>query len=180
MAEGYPVGAAVGVGADFEERVKALVEAGVKEICVDSAHGHSKNVITATRTIKQTYPEIEVISGNVATYEGARALFEAGADAIKVGMGPGSICTTRVMSGMGVPQLTAVVEAVRAAKEFGKKIIADGGIKTSGDIVKALAVGADSVMLGSLLAGTDEAPGEVIQVDGKLLKLTEVWARLQR
>lgn len=167
---GHPVGAAVGVGQDFEKRVAALRKTGIKEICIDSAHGHSKNVIDATKKIKSTYPDLTVISGNVATYEGAQALFEAGADAIKVGMGPGSICTTRIMSGMGVSQLTAVVECVRAAREAGKRIIADGGIKSSGDIVKALAAGADTVMLGSLLAGTDEAPGEIIEVQGKLFK----------
>lgn len=163
-------GAAVGVGADFDERVAALVKAGAEEICVDSAHGHTKHVIEATKKIKAKYPKLEVISGNVATYEGAKALFAAGADAVKVGMGPGSICTTRVVSGMGVPQLTAVVEGVRAAKEFKKYIIADGGIRSSGDIVKALAAGASSVMLGSLLAGCDEAPGEVVQLNDKLYK----------
>ena len=163
-------GAAVGIGSDFEQRVEALVKAGVKEITVDSAHGHTKGVIEATEYLSQKYKEIDVMSGNVATYSGAKALFEAGATAIKVGMGPGSICTTRVMSGMGVPQLTAVVEAVRAASEVGGKVIADGGIRTSGDITKALAAGADSVMLGSLLAGTDEAPGDMIQIDGKMYK----------
>ncbi|MBI3576495.1 IMP dehydrogenase [Candidatus Gottesmanbacteria bacterium] len=163
-------GAAVGVGADFDERVAALVKVGVKEICVDSAHGYTKHVIEATKKIKQMYPAIEVISGNVATYEGATALFQAGADAVKVGMGPGSICTTRVVSGMGVPQLTAVFEGVRAAKAFGRHIIADGGIRASGDIVKALAAGASTVMLGSLLAGTDEAPGEAVQLNDKLYK----------
>lgn len=170
LESGEECGVAVGIGDDFEARVKALVEAGAKEICIDSAHGHSKNIIEATKFIKQNYTDLQVISGNVATYEGAKALFEAGADAIKVGMGPGSICTTRIVSGMGVPQLTAVVETVRAAKEFGKHVIADGGIKTSGDMIKALAAGASSVMLGSLLAGTDEAPGDVIQIDGKMYK----------
>lgn len=170
LAQGITCGVAVGVGDDFEPRVRALVEAGAKEICLDSAHGHSKNIIDATRFMKETYPDIQVISGNVATYEGAKALFEAGADAIKVGMGPGSICTTRVVSGMGVPQLSAVVETVRAARECGKHVIADGGIKTGGDIIKALAAGASTVMLGSMLAGTDEAPGDVIQVNGKLFK----------
>ncbi|PIR61631.1 MAG: guanosine monophosphate reductase [Candidatus Pacebacteria bacterium CG10_big_fil_rev_8_21_14_0_10_44_11] len=164
------VGVAVGVGADFEERVKALVKAGAKEICIDSAHGHTKNVIAAIKHIKKQFPKVEVIAGNVATYDGALALFKAGAAAVKVGMGPGSICTTRVMSGMGVPQLSAVVEGVRAAKETGGYIIADGGIKTSGDIVKALAAGADTVMLGSLLAGTDESPGQMIEVNGKMFK----------
>ncbi|MFZ5376760.1 MAG: IMP dehydrogenase [Patescibacteria group bacterium] len=170
LNEGVKVGAAVGTGADFAERVEALVKAGAPEICIDSAHGHTRHVIEAIQHIKTNYPEVDVIAGNVATYEGAKALFEAGADAVKVGMGPGSICTTRIMSGMGVPQLTAVVEGVRAARECGKRIIADGGIKHSGDIVKALAAGADTVMLGSLLAGTDEAPGEVIQIKDKLFK----------
>lgn len=171
LADGLQVGAAVGIGADFKERVSALIEqAHVQEICIDSAHGHTKHVIEAIVEIKSLYKEIEVIAGNVATYEGARDLFKAGAAAVKIGMGPGSICTTRVMSGMGVPQLTAVIEGVRAAREFGGYIIADGGIKNSGDIVKALAAGANTVMLGSLLAGTDEAPGEVIEINGKLFK----------
>jgi len=170
LAQVEKVGVAVGVGQDFQDRVTALVEAGVKEICIDSAHGHSKNVIEAVKFIIATHPEVEVIAGNVATYEGARALFEAGATAVKVGMGPGSICTTRIMSGMGVPQLSAVSEGVRAAQEIGGKIIADGGIKTSGDIVKALAIGADTVILGSLLAGSDESPGDIIELEGKRFK----------
>lgn len=170
LAEGVAAGVAVGVGADFEERVRALVKAGSQEICLDSAHGHTQHVLDAIKWIRQHDKGVEVIAGNVATYEGTKALFAAGAAAVKVGMGPGSICTTRVMSGMGVPQLTAVVEAVRAARECGGFIIADGGIKTSGDIVKALAAGAHTVMLGSLLAGTDEAPGEMIDIDGKLYK----------
>ncbi len=170
MKAGVKAGAAVGVGADFDDRVAALVKAGARELCVDSAHGHTRHVIEATKKIKRMFPKVEIVSGNVATYEGAKALFEAGADAVKVGMGPGSICTTRIVSGMGVPQLTAVVEGVRAAREFKKHIIADGGIRASGDIVKALAAGASSVMLGSLLAGTDEAPGEVVQLDDKLYK----------
>jgi len=162
-------GAAVGVGMDIKERVRVLVKTGIKEICVDSAHGHTKHVGEVTRWIKQKY-KLQVISGNVATYEGVEFLFKKGADAVKVGMGPGSICTTRVMSGMGAPQLTAVMEGVRAAKKYKKRLIADGGIKTSGDIVKALAAGADTVMIGSLLAGTDEAPGEVVEISGKLYK----------
>lgn len=164
------VAAAVGVGEDFEARVKALVTAGVTAICIDSAHGHTRHIIEATRHVRETYHNIVLISGNVATYEGAKALFDVGADVLRVGMGPGSICTTRVMSGMGVPQLTAVVECVRAAKETGKAIIADGGLRTSGDIVKALAAGANAVMMGSLLAGTDEAPGDVIELQGQLYK----------
>ncbi len=170
LAAGQRCGVAVGVGADFQERVQALIEAGAQEICIDSAHGHTKHVIEAIKAIKSQNPQVEVVAGNVATYEGARDLFVAGASAVKVGMGPGSICTTRIMSGMGVPQLTAVVEGVRAAREFNGKIIADGGIKTSGDIVKALAAGADSVMLGSLLAGTQESPGEVLTIDEKKYK----------
>lgn len=170
LAAGVKCGAAVGVGSDFAERVKALVAAGVPEICLDSAHGHTRHIIEAIKEIRTKYSHVDVIAGNVATYEGARALFEAGANAVKVGMGPGSICTTRIMSGMGVPQLTAVVEGVRAAQELGGYIIADGGIKTSGDIVKALAAGAHTVMLGSLLAGCDEAPGDMIEIQGKLYK----------
>lgn len=164
------VGAAVGVGSDMGERLSALAAAGLTLVAIDTAHGHTKNVIEAVAHIASKYPNIEIIAGNVATYEGAKALFEAGATTVKVGMGPGSICTTRVISGMGVPQLSAVVEGVRAAQECGGHIIADGGIKTSGDIVKALAAGADTVMLGSLLAGTDEAPGDVIQLNDKLYK----------
>lgn len=160
----------VGTGTDLEERVEALVTAGADIICLDSAHGHTKHVIEAIELIKSKYPEITLIAGNVATYEGARDLFAAGADSVRVGMGPGSICTTRVMSGMGVPQLTAVIEGVRAAKETGKTIIADGGIRMSGDITKALAAGATTIMLGSLLAGTDEAPGEVTEINGKMYK----------
>jgi IMP dehydrogenase len=170
VAEGLVAAAAVGVGQDLQERLSALLEAGVSVICVDSAHGHSKGVLDGIAYIRKTAPEVTIMAGNVATYEGALALFEAGADSVKVGMGPGSICTTRVMSGMGVPQLSAVVEGVRAARAAGKTIIADGGIKASGDIVKALAAGAHAVMLGSMLAGTDEAPGDVIQLEGKLFK----------
>lgn len=167
---GAKAGAAVGVGADMNERVEMLVHGGAAVICLDSAHGHTKNVIEAVRTIKARFPDTPLIAGNIATYEGAKALFEAGADIVKVGMGPGSICTTRVMSGMGVPQLSALVEAVKASREFGRTVIADGGIKTSGDIVKALAAGASAVMLGSLLAGTDEAPGELAEFEGKRFK----------
>lgn len=164
-------GAAVGVGPDLQKRAEALVKAGAKEICVDSAHGHTKHVGEVTSWIKNKFPKIEVISGNVATYEGAEFLFRMGAAAVKVGMGPGSICTTRIMSGMGVPQLSAVIDCVRAAKKYRGKIIADGGIKASGDIVKALAAGADTVMLGSLLAGTDEAPGKKIKIQNQWFKV---------
>lgn len=170
LKTGIKACAAVGVGEDFDDRVEALINIGTKEICIDSAHGHTKHIIEATKKIKLLYPEIVVISGNVATYEGAKALFIAGADAVKIGMGPGSICTTRVVAGMGVPQLSAVVEGVRAAREFGRHIIADGGIRMSGDIVKALAAGASSVMLGSLLAGTDETPGKIVKQNDKLYK----------
>lgn len=164
------VGAAVGVGLDLPNRLEALVNIGTSLICLDSAHGHTKNVIEAVLFVKGKYPHIPLMAGNIATYEGAKALFEAGADIVKVGMGPGSICTTRIMSGMGVPQLSALGEAVRAGREFGRAVVADGGIKTSGDIVKALAAGASAVMLGSLLAGVDEAPGAVIDRDGKKVK----------
>lgn len=170
LAETPVVAAAVGVGAGLETRLKALVAAGLTLVCIDTAHGHSKNVLDAVALVKKEYPQLEIMVGNVATYDGAKALFEAGAAVVKVGMGPGSICTTRRVSGMGVPQLSAVVEGVRAAQECGGRIIADGGIRTSGDIVKALAAGADAVMLGSLLAGTDEAPGNVVQVEGRLYK----------
>jgi IMP dehydrogenase len=162
-------GAAVGVGPDMRPRVETLVKAGAKEICVDSAHGHTKQVGEATSWIKNKF-KVEVICGNVATKEGAEFLFRAGADCVKVGMGPGSICTTRIMAGMGVPQLSAVLDCVKAAKKFNKTIIADGGIKTSGDMVKALAAGAGAVMLGSLLAGCDEAPGKKIKIKGKWFK----------
>ena len=170
MDSGIEAGAAVGIGPDFEDRVAALLKAGAKELCIDSAHGHTKHVTEATKFLKDNHPNLQVISGNVATYEGAKALFEAGADAVKIGMGPGSICTTRIISGMGVPQLTAVVEGVRASQEFKRHIIADGGIRNSGDIVKALAAGASSVMIGSLLAATDESPGKTIKKNGQAFK----------
>ena len=156
------VGAAVGVGSDMLDRVAAIVAAKVDVIVVDTAHGHSQGVIESVRTIKNTYPNVELIAGNVATEEATRALFEAGVDAVKVGIGPGSICTTRVIAGIGVPQITAVYECAKAAAEFGLPIIADGGIKYSGDVVKALAAGANVVMVGNLLAGTEESPGETI------------------
>lgn len=167
---GVKAGAAVGYGHDFEERVKALAQHNPTVICIDSAHGHTKNIINATRFIKKHYPHIPVISGNVATYEGAKALFDAGADIVKVGMGSGSICTTRIMSGVGVPQLSAIFDCVKAARECGKSIIADGGLRNSGDIVKALAAGASAVMLGSLLAGTDESVGELIEYQNSKYK----------
>ncbi|WP_303310331.1 IMP dehydrogenase [Hymenobacter sp. BT730] len=164
------VGAAVGVTPDLLDRVKALVEAGVDVVSVDTAHGHSKGVLDAVRNIKHHYPTLEVIAGNVATAEGARALADAGADAVKVGVGPGSICTTRIIAGIGVPQLSAVMEAARGLEGTGVPLIADGGVKFSGDVVKALAGGASSIMIGSLLAGTEEAPGEVIIYESRKFK----------
>ena len=162
--------AAVGVGGDMQDRVSALIEAGADLLVVDSAHGHSKNVIEAVRTIKREYPEAQVIAGNVATAEGTRDLIEAGADAVKVGIGPGSICTTRVVAGIGVPQITAIVDCAAEARKHDVPIIADGGVKYSGDVVKALAAGADTVMLGSLLAGTEESPGETEIYQGRSFK----------
>lgn len=164
------VAAAIGITQDTFERAKALIEQQVDAIVIDTAHGHSAGVIRKIKEIRQTYPDITIIAGNVATAEGARALFETGVDVVKVGIGPGSICTTRVVAGVGVPQLTAIYEAASAAKEFGKTIIADGGIKYSGDIVKALAAGGHAVMLGSMLAGTDESPGEFEIYQGRRFK----------
>ncbi|WP_114778338.1 IMP dehydrogenase [Botryobacter ruber] len=163
-------GAAVGVTPDVLDRVKALVEAGVDVISVDTAHGHSRGVLDTVRKIKSLYPNLELMAGNVATAEGARALADAGVDAVKVGVGPGSICTTRIIAGIGVPQLSAVMEAVKGLEGTGVPVVADGGIKFSGDIVKALAGGASTVMIGSLLAGTEEAPGEVIIYEGRKFK----------
>lgn len=165
------VGAAVGVGADTMERVSCLIRAGVDVIVVDTAHGHTKGVIETVKAIKKGWPEIDLIAGNVATAEGTLALIEAGADAVKVGMGPGSICTTRVIAGVGVPQITAIMDCKKGAEKHGIPIIADGGIKYSGDITKALAAGADSVMIGSLFAGTDESPGETILYQGMTYKV---------
>jgi len=164
------VGAAVGTGADTKDRVSALVYAGVDVIVVDTAHGHSKRVLQTVEMIKSEYPQVDVIAGNVATGEAVEDLIKAGADAVKVGVGPGSICTTRVIAGVGVPQVTAIMLAYKVAKKYGVPIIADGGIRYSGDIVKALAVGASAVMLGNLLAGTEEAPGEVIYYQGRAYK----------
>jgi IMP dehydrogenase len=162
--------AAVGASADREARVDALVKAGVDVIVVDTAHGHSKGVIEAVRDTRKNFRGFELIAGNVATAEGTRALIQAGVDAVKVGIGPGSICTTRVVAGVGVPQVTAVDDCAREADKHGIPIISDGGIKYSGDIVKALAAGASSVMIGSLFAGTEEAPGEVILYQGRSYK----------
>lgn len=164
------VGAAVGVTADIADRVAALKNAGVDVISIDTAHGHSKGVIDTLRKIKGLFPDLDVIVGNIATPEAARALAEAGADAVKVGVGPGSICTTRVIAGVGVPQLSAVYDCAEALKGTYVSVIADGGIRYSGDVVKAIAAGADSIMVGSLLAGTDEAPGEMIIFEGRKFK----------
>lgn len=164
------VGAAVGVTSDMINRISALVVTGVDVISIDTAHGHSMGVIEALKSVKKEFPDLDVIVGNIATYEAAIALADAGADAVKVGVGPGSICTTRVIAGVGVPQLTAVTEVARAIKDRDVTVIADGGIRFSGDVVKAIAGGADSVMIGSLLAGTDEAPGEMIIYEGRKFK----------
>ncbi len=164
------VGAAVGVTPDIEERIAALMEAGVDVVSIDTAHGHSKGVIDTAKRIKNAYADLDVIVGNVATGAGAKALVDAGADAVKVGVGPGSICTTRVVAGVGMPQLSAVYEAARAIEGSGVPVIADGGIRYSGDVVKAIAAGASVVMIGSMLAGTEEAPGEVILYEGRKFK----------
>jgi len=164
------VGAAVGVTPDIEDRIQALITAGVDVVSIDTAHGHSKGVIEMCKKIKTTFPDLEVIVGNIATGEAAKALADAGADAVKVGVGPGSICTTRIIAGIGAPQLTAVYEAAKALKGTGVPVIADGGVRFSGDIVKAIAGGAHTVMVGSLLAGTEEAPGEVILYEGRKFK----------
>jgi IMP dehydrogenase len=164
------VGAAVGVGKDLEARVELMVRAGVDAITVDTAHGHSRGVLEAVQRIKASWKDLPVIAGNVVTAEGAEALIRAGADAIKVGVGAGSICTTRVVSGAGMPQVSAIFECAQVAKKYGISVIADGGIKFSGDIVKAIVVGAQAVMLGSMLAGLDEAPGEVMLYEGRRFK----------
>lgn len=164
-------GAAVGVGVDTLERVSALVASGVDVITVDSAHGHSKGVIDTVALIKKHYPSLQVIGGNIVTQEAAIDLIKAGADAVKVGVGPGSICTTRVVAGVGVPQITAINQVYQVCKEYGITVIADGGIKYSGDICKAIAAGGDVVMLGSLLAGTDESPGEEVLYNGRRYKI---------
>ncbi|MBW1715165.1 MAG: IMP dehydrogenase [Deltaproteobacteria bacterium] len=165
------VGAAVGVGPDREERTDRLIAANVDVIVIDAAHGHSKGVIEAARDSKRNFPDLELVAGNVATAEGARSLIEAGVDAIKVGVGPGSICTTRIIAGVGVPQMTAIQECARDASKAEIPIIADGGIRYSGDVTKALAGGASSVMIGSLLAGTEESPGETVLFQGRTYKV---------
>jgi len=159
-------GAAVGVGEDGFARASALIDAGVNVVVVDTAHGHHRAVLDSVARIRKAFPKIEIIGGNIATRAGAQALINAGVDAVKVGVGPGSICTTRVVAGVGVPQITAIMEAHKACFKAGIPLIADGGLQFSGDIVKAIVAGADSVMLGSLLAGTDESPGEVIEING--------------
>jgi IMP dehydrogenase len=165
------VGAAVGVGPDSEERVEALVKAGVDVIVVDTAHGHSKNVLDSVRFIRRRHPDLNLLAGNVATEEGTSALIEAGVNGVKVGVGPGSICTTRVVSGVGVPQITAIASCAKAAARHNTPVISDGGIKYSGDITKALAAGAHTVMIGSLFAGTEESPGETILYQGRTYKV---------
>jgi len=165
------VGAAVGIGPDLEERIAALYEADVDVVVVDTAHGHSHGVIKAVEKIKGNYPDLECVAGNVATAEGTRALIKAGADAVKVGVGPGSICTTRVVAGVGVPQMTAIMDCAEEAQKWDVPIIADGGIKYSGDITKAIAGGASTVMIGSLFAGTEESPGETVLFQGRTYKV---------
>jgi IMP dehydrogenase len=164
------VGAAIGATGDFLERAQELVRRKVDVLAIDTAHGHSERVLEAVELVKHAFPHIDVIAGNVATYEGARDLIERGADGVKVGIGPGSICTTRVVTGAGVPQITAIAECARATRPAGVPLISDGGIKFSGDITKAIATGADCVMIGSLLAGTDESPGETILYQGRTFK----------
>jgi IMP dehydrogenase len=162
VEKGFKVGAAIGASSGFEERAEKLVAAGVHLICVDSAHGHSKPIIDTVKWLKTHYPTLQVMAGSIATYDGAQALIDAGADSLRVGMGPGAICTTRIVSGMGVPQLTALAETIRAAKPAGVPVVADGGIKYSGDMVKALAIGASTVMMGRIFASCEESPGEKV------------------
>ena len=164
------VGAAVGVAADLFDRARALVDAGVDVLVLDSSHGHSEGVLRAARQLRERFPETQIIGGNVVTAEGCRDLIEAGVDAVKVGVGPGSICTTRIVTGAGVPQVSAILETAEAAAATGTPIVADGGIKYSGDIAKALACGASALMIGSLFAGTEEAPGETILYEGRTYK----------
>ncbi len=165
------VGAAIGVTPDVMDRVTALVEAGADVLCLDSAHGHSHNILECVKRVKALYPDVQLIAGNVATAEGTRALIEAGADCVKIGIGPGSICTTRVVAGIGVPQVTAVYDAAQVAAEYDVPIIADGGIKFSGDLTKAIAAGGNVVMLGSLLAGCEESPGDTEVFQGRQFKV---------
>lgn len=162
QSAGFVVAAAIGIREGYKKRLEALIGAGVDVVCLDSAHGYTNQMIDAVKYIKKTYPQLDVVAGNVATYDGAAALGDAGVDAIRVGMGPGAICTTRIISDMGVPQFTAIRETARAGKKYGVSIIGDGGIKYSGDIVKALAAGASTVMMGSFFASSKEAPGELV------------------
>jgi len=164
------VGAAVGVGADNEERVDLLAQAGVDVIVVDTAHGHSQGVLERVRWVKQNYPHVQVIGGNIATAAAAKSLVEYGADAVKVGIGPGSICTTRIVAGVGVPQITAIANVSEALRGTGVPVVADGGVRFSGDVSKALAAGANVVMMGSMLAGTEESPGDVFLYQGRQYK----------
>lgn len=164
------VGGAVGAGAGNEERIAALVEAGIDVLLIDSSHGHSEGVLQRIRDARASYPHLQIVGGNVATAEGARALIDAGVDAVKVGIGPGSICTTRIVTGVGVPQITAISDAAAVAQEYGIPVIADGGIRFSGDLCKAIAAGASCVMVGSMLAGTEESPGEVELYQGRAYK----------
>lgn len=164
------VGAAIGPGKDRDERAAALVEAGVDVICIDTAHGHHVGVAAAVRQLRKAYPSLQIIAGNVATADATKALIDAGADAVKVGIGPGSICTTRVVAGVGVPQVTAISDCATAADKHGVPIIGDGGIKFSGDVAKAIAAGASTVMMGSMFAGTDEAPGDIVFYQGRSYK----------
>jgi IMP dehydrogenase len=165
------VGAALGVGGDRDRRLAALLEAGVDLVVIDTAHGHSRGVVEATRAVKGAHPDLVVVAGNIATAEAAEALFEAGADVVKVGVGPGSICTTRIVAGTGVPQLTAIAAVAAVARRWGRQLIADGGLRSSGDVAKAIAGGADAVMIGSMFAGTDEAPGDTIRVGNARYKV---------
>jgi IMP dehydrogenase len=164
------VGAALGITKDMLDRALALQQIGVDIVCLDSAHGHSKGVIDALKQVKKNFKKLQVIAGNIATADGAKALAEAGADAVKVGIGPGSICTTRIVAGAGVPQVTAIMEAYSALQQYDVPLIADGGIRYTGDMVKALAAGADTVMMGSIFAGVEESPGETIIYEGRKFK----------
>lgn len=165
------VGAAIGATGDKFERLETLIAAGVDVVTIDTAHGHSKNVVESIKEIKKCYPNLDLIAGNIATAEACETLIKGGVDAVKVGIGPGSICTTRIVTGIGVPQITAIIDAVSVARKHGVPVIADGGIKFSGDMVKALAVGASTIMLGSLLAGVEESPGETILYQGRTYKM---------
>jgi IMP dehydrogenase len=172
------VGAALGVSADTDERAEALIQAGVDVMVVDTAHGHSEGVLKTVRKLRKKYPKLNLIAGNIVTAEAVQALVDAGVDAVKVGVGPGSICTTRIVAGVGVPQVTAVMDCAKVAQKNKISLIADGGIKYSGDISKALVAGADAVMLGNLFAGTEESPGEVINLQGRMFKVYNAMGSL--